>query len=135
MTSDDEKTWLNVRTDSDFWQEALKPLSRQMRKAPTPAEKALWQRLRRHGVSGYKFRRQHPVGKFIVDFYCADVQLAIEIDGSIHDYTQEEDALRQHFIEGQGIRVIRFSNGEVLQHIDAVIERIGEMLQVLAREK
>jgi very-short-patch-repair endonuclease len=83
---------LYARTSTELW-EALKPLARQMRHNPTEAENVLWQRLRDKGI-GVKFRRQHAIDRFIVDFYCAKSQLLIEVDGEIHDYTQEEDAIR-----------------------------------------
>lgn len=106
----------------------LKPLARQMRHEPTSAEDALWQRLRGRRLNGVKFRRQHAIERFIVDFYCAGAALIVEVDGAIHQYTPEEDAIRQAFLESQGFRVIRFTNGEVLQSPDAVLERIGEVL-------
>src|SRR5260221_2218105 len=93
--------------------EKLKPLARQMRSEPTPAEVALWERLRGRKVAGCKFRRQHAIGKFIVDFYCLEKQLVVEVDGPIHEYTQEEDAVRQEFLESLGLKVVRVSNDEV----------------------
>ena len=72
--------------------------------------------------------RQHVFHRFIVDFYCHEARLVIEVDGAIHEYTQEEDALRQEFLESLGLRVLRFTNGEVLQHTRAVLKRIGEVL-------
>jgi very-short-patch-repair endonuclease len=95
----------------------------------TPAEEHLWQRIRRKNLHNYKFRRQHPIDRFIVDFYCAEAFLVIEVDGDIHEYTQEQDALRQAFLESLGLRVLRFSNGDIMKHTDAVVERIGEVLQ------
>ncbi|MCI0351716.1 MAG: DUF559 domain-containing protein, partial [Acidobacteriales bacterium] len=107
----------------------LKPLAKQMRHAPTPAEDALWQRLCRHAVCGAKFRRQHAIDRFIVDFYCPVAQLVVEVDGVIHEYTEEEDAIRQQFLEDvHGLTVLRFTNGDVLQKIDAVLESIAEYL-------
>ena len=107
----------------------LKPLAREMRHQPTPAEEILWQRLRNRQIHGAKFRRQHPIERFIVDFYCAAAKLVIEVDGSIYDYTPDQDAARQQFIEAQGLMVIRFSNEDVLRRTDAVIGRIAEVLQ------
>jgi very-short-patch-repair endonuclease len=118
----------HTRTSAELW-DKLKPLARQMRKAPTAAEKALWQQLRDKRFSGYRFRRQHPIDRFIVDFYCAKAALVVEVDGPIHDYTPEEDALRTAFLESLGQRVIRFTNGEVLTNLKGVLERIGEVLQ------
>jgi len=106
------------------WWDRLKPLARQMRHEPTPAEELLWQRLRNRQIAGAKFRRQHAVERFIVDFYCSEARLVIEIDGPIHDYTPAEDALRQEFLESLGLRVIRFANDEVQTGIERVIRQI-----------
>ena len=106
----------------------LKPLARQMRHQSTPAEDVLWQRLRNRRVQGAKFRRQYAIDRFIADFCCLEARLIVEVDGAIHDYTPEEDAVRQAFLEHQGFRVLRFTNGDVIQSLDAVLERIGEVL-------
>mgnify|MGYP001770978009 FL=1 len=76
------------QTSSELW-EKLKPLARQMRREPTPAEDKLWQKLRHKQILGYKFRRQHTIDRFIVDFYCGEARLVVEVDGEVHDYTQE----------------------------------------------
>jgi very-short-patch-repair endonuclease len=115
-------------TSPNLWYK-LKPLARQMRHEPTAAEDALWQRLRNRKVCDSKFRRQHSIERFIVDFFCEDHRLVIEVDGSIHDYTVEEDAIRQAYLESLGYRVIRFGNDEVFQTIDAVIEQVRGLLR------
>ena len=120
-----DQSFIPSRTSRDLWAK-IKPLARQMRHAPTPAENALWQRLRRKGVGEVGFRRQHPIDRFIVDFYCHKALLVVEVDGSIHDYTVEEDAIRQEFLESLGLRVIRFSNADVLQNLDGVLVVIAE---------
>lgn len=112
----------------ELWQK-LKPLGRQMRCEPTPAEEKLWQKLRNKQLLGLKFRRQHSIDRFIVDFYCAQANLIIEVDGSIHEYTQMEDAIRQEFLESLGFRVIRFRNEEVLNSVEGVLEKIVGELQ------
>jgi very-short-patch-repair endonuclease len=114
-------------TPPELW-EKLKPLARQMRMLPTPAEEALWQRLRNRQVGGWKFRRQHTMDRFVVDFYCPEARLIIEVDGAVHEYTQDEDALRTEFLESMGMRVSRFSNDDVLGKMEAVLARIGEIL-------
>src|SRR5690349_5971190 len=114
-----------VNTTPELW-EKLKSLARQMRHKPTPAEKHLWGRLRNRQLSTAKFRRQHVIYRFIVDFYCQEYRLVIEVDGTIHEYTQEEDALRQAFLESLGLRVIQFSNADVLIQTSGVLEVIGE---------
>ena len=101
-----------------------------MRKNPTPAEHLLWQRLRHKQVAGLRFRRQHPINRFIVDFYCAEARLVIEVDGSIHAAPEqaEYDADRQMFLDQLGLQVLRFSNTQVLTETDAVLEVIAESL-------
>jgi very-short-patch-repair endonuclease len=110
-------------TPRELWA-ALKPLAREMRQDPTPAEKALWEQVRDRKVAGAKFRRQHTIDRFIVDFYCAEARLVIEVDGDIHQYTQEEDAIRQEFLESTGLRVLRFSNQQVLGDMAGVVSEI-----------
>jgi primosomal protein N' len=107
----------------------IKPLARQLRTQSTLAEDHLWQSLRNMQTENYKFRRQHPIDRFIVDFYCSEARLVVEVDGDIYQYTQIEDALRQEFLEGLGLRVIRFSNDEVLHEVGGVINRIIRTLK------
>jgi very-short-patch-repair endonuclease len=116
------------KTTPDLW-EKLKPLARQMRKEPTPAEAALWQCLRGKKVLGFRFRRQHAIERFIVDFYCRKAKLIVEIDGPIHQYTIKEDAARQEFLVSKGLAILRFRNEEVLGDCDDVIERIEAVLR------
>ena len=108
----------------------VKERARYMRKNLTPAESILWQRLRRKQVGGLRFRRQHPIGRFIVDFYCAEVKLVIEVDGAVHFQPghDEYDAARQGFLEQLGLNVLRFDNAQVLRETDKVLEAIAEHL-------
>ena len=100
-----------------------------LRKQMTPAERALWQRLRRNQLDGWHFRRQHPVGGFIVDFFCAKAKLVIEVDGPIHEKQRAYDAERTQLLESlKDYRVIRFTNDEVLNDIDSVLAKIREAL-------
>ena len=92
-----------------------------MRHEPTKAERLLWQKLRCRQLGGYKFRRQHPIGNYIVDFYCAETKLIIEVDGDIHAYQEAYDAERTMDLEMLGYRVIRFWNGQILQEMDGVL--------------
>src|SRR5258707_2735504 len=105
--------WHNWHSDAQLW-EKLKPLAREKRHEPTPAESKLWICLRGRNIEGAKFRRQHTIERFIVDFFCAERKLVIEVDGDIHQYTVIEDTIRQEFLEQQGLRIIRFTNDEVL---------------------
>ena len=103
---------------------ALKPAVRQLRRDQTRAEDALWEHLRSRQIASLKFRRQHAVDRFVVDFYCAEASLVIEVDGSVHDDSRAQDALRQEILESAGLRIIRFSNDDVLNHIEDVIASI-----------
>ena len=108
----------------------LNAAAREMRRQATPAEALLWQQLRRGWMGGHRFRRQHPVGQFILDLYCADRKLAIELDGAHH--AEEDQALRDEertaVLRGYGIRVLRFRNEEVLNDLESVITRIAGAL-------
>jgi very-short-patch-repair endonuclease len=100
-----------------------KDFSRQLRTEMTDAEKYLWQRLRMKQL-GVKFRRQHPAGKYILDFACIATALAIEIDGGQHNEMQIEDNLRSEWLEEHGWKVLRFWSNEVLQNLEGVLEVI-----------
>ena len=112
-----------MRTAPALW-EKLKPIARQMRHEPTIAEQVLWERIRNRALLNSKFRRQHPIDRFIVDFCCDEAKLIIEVDGEIHQYTQAEDAIRQEFLESLGYRVARFSNEHVLEATSEVVSEI-----------
>jgi len=101
-----------------------------LRKSMTPAEKVLWKRLRNRQVKGFRFRRQHPIKDFIVDFFCYDAMLVIEVDGEVHDgsYQRERDEQRTLILKNLGIKEIRFTNQEVINQTDDVINRIEETL-------
>ena len=105
----------------------LKVIRRHLRRSATPAEQRLWRMLRRQQLGGRKFRRQHPVGPYVVDFYCAEERLAIELDGAVHDDPARRDAdfRRQREIEATGIRVLRFENRAVLETPDVVCDAIA----------
>ena len=105
--------------------------ARFLRKNMSPTEKMLWRELRNKHLAGYKFRRQHPVGQFIVDFYCVEARLIIEIDGSIHDKAEvyERDSNRTAELERLGLKVIRFTNEEVINDIESVLHTIDLALK------
>ena len=96
----------------------------------TEAERVLWHALRGDGIPGMKFRRQHAIGRFVLDFYCPMYRLALEVDGGVHDDANqaEYDALRTEALAQLGIRVLRFRNEDVLCDLPGVIERIKETL-------
>jgi very-short-patch-repair endonuclease len=98
----------------------------QMRHAMTPAEQKLWQHLRAGRLEGYHFRRQQIIGYYIVDFYCHQADLVIEVDGEIHLEQQEYDADRSAYLAGRGLHILRFTNTEVYNSIDRVLAFILE---------
>jgi very-short-patch-repair endonuclease len=101
-----------------------------LRKSMTKAEKVLWERLRGRQVKGYRFRRQHPVKDFIVDFFCYDAMLSIEVDGEVHNdsYQNERDEQRKMILKRLGINELRYTNEQVLNQIDKVIKEIESEL-------
>lgn len=109
-----------------------------LRRAQTPAESILWKALRNRKLEGYKFRRQHPIGPFIADFYCDAEALVVEVDGDVHDVPEvrERDKARSMFIESTGIKIIRFRNEEVFVNLNKVLNEIGkELLSLKAQRK
>lgn len=91
---------------------------------PTQAEAVLWDAIRRKQVAGARFRRQHPLGKFIVDFCCPEHRLVIEIDGPIHQERRDYDAGRTDHLNAYGYQVLRFSNDQVLDNLEDVVASI-----------
>jgi very-short-patch-repair endonuclease len=104
-----------------------------LRRNMTLAEVLLWKRLKMKGINNAKFRRQHPINIFIVDFYCHEIKLVIEIDGEIHDNKEvnEYDQGRTAELEKYGIKVIRFSNNQVICNIDWVTSEILKVISEL----
>ena len=103
--------------------------ARDLRKKSTPAEDALWERVRGRKFHGLKFRRQVPIGKFIVDFLCTNPPLIIEIDGPIHDFQIHEDKERaEAILYDTNIPILRFKNDEVLKDMKKVLSRMEEAL-------
>jgi very-short-patch-repair endonuclease len=107
--------------------------SREPRRGQTNAEQRLWWLLRARQVAGAKFRRQHPFGPYVLDFLCAERGLVVELDGDQHALPREvtRDAVRTHFLRSHGLRVLRFSNHEVLRETEAVLQRIYTVLSQL----
>ena len=98
----------------------LTPLAKALRKNSTDAENLLWRQLRAKRFGSHKFKRQQPLGKFIVDFVCFDVKLVIELDGGQHADRVDEDAERTRWLASQGFRVLRFWNNEVIENLEGV---------------
>jgi very-short-patch-repair endonuclease len=109
---------------------AVQSRARELRRTLTPAEQTLWQHLRSGQLARYGFRRQYPVGRFIVDFFCPAAKLAIEIDGDSYAQQIDYDAERTRRLEEQKrYRVIRFTNDEVQHHLAAVLDAIVAALK------
>jgi very-short-patch-repair endonuclease len=101
-------------------------MARGMRKEPTPAEAIVWEALRRKALNGLKFRRQHAVEGYIVDFYCHEKMLCIELDGAPHltPAGKERDDFRDSQLQAKGLTVLRFSNDEALRDFESFKQRI-----------
>lgn len=108
----------------------LKKMRAELRNNLTPAEEELWRLLRKHKIQGLKFRRQHSIGNFIVDFYCAAQKLVIEVDGAVHDSPEAvaNDTLRDEILNELGFKVLRIRNDEVFFSPDEVINKIKASL-------
>ena len=111
----------------------VKP-SRELRKQQTDAEAILWALLRRKSMSGYKFTRQKPIDKFILDFYCSKLLLGVEVDGAIHRYKEKYDDQRTQIINYYDIKVIRFRNEEIFDDLAAVAKKMMEEIQKREKE-
>ncbi|GGE41049.1 very-short-patch-repair endonuclease [Pedobacter psychrotolerans] len=105
--------------------------SKVLRKTATETEDILWQSLRKKQLNGFKFRRQHPLDKYIADFYCHEAKLVVEVDGEIHntEENKEYDKSRSYEFKELGITVIRFTNEEVIENMKMVLEVIRRHLE------
>jgi very-short-patch-repair endonuclease len=103
-------------------------VARTFRKEPTPAEALLWRALRNCRLGGRKFRRQHPIGPFVVDFYCAQEGLVVEVDGPIHTAHLAADRERQELLEAAGLRVTRLPTEDVEADLVGALEKIRDVL-------
>jgi very-short-patch-repair endonuclease len=108
--------------------------ARYLRNNLTEPERKLWAHLRGRRMAGIRFRRQQPIGPYIVDFYCSKAKLVIELDGGQHttDAAIEYDSRRTHWLEAQGYRVLRFSTAELLENRNSVLDTIWQAVQVSA---
>jgi very-short-patch-repair endonuclease len=104
------------------------PLVRTLRRNPTDAEKAIWKHLRRRQLDGLRFRRQQPIGPYIVDFFCPEAKLIIEIDSGQHVANAAQDARRTAWLESRGYVVIRYWNNDVLGNIEGVLTDLRSRL-------
>jgi very-short-patch-repair endonuclease len=102
--------------------------AKELRRDMTPTEKILWHELRANKL-GIHFRRQQIIAGFVVDFYCHQAALVVEVDGDIHDLQQDEDARREKVLRELGLRIIRFRNEDVIKDLFAVVGKLKELLQ------
>jgi len=119
-------------TRNRFVYTALSPVAAAMRKEPTLAERKLWNELRNKKL-GVKFRRQHLIDQFIVDFYCIELGLIIEVDGGIHKKQQRADLEREQALEALGCSIIRFDNQTVEKELPEIIIQIKEVIRDLSK--
>ncbi|MGH9441725.1 MAG: endonuclease domain-containing protein [Thermoanaerobaculia bacterium] len=117
------------QTDGVLWGK-LKERIRLFRDRPTESEALLWNELRGRRLHGARFRRQHAVGPFILDFYCWKKNLGIELDGPIHEANRERDAVRDQYLLSRGITVLRFKNTELEVSMSAVLAKIEQALNL-----
>jgi very-short-patch-repair endonuclease len=110
--------------------------AKELRRYQTDAEKRLWAKLCRNQMLGLQFRRQHPINRFIVDFYCVKIKLVIEVDGSIHEIPENKvyDIGRSQILNDFGITLLRFSNNHIINDIENVLKIIEENVKQLIKE-
>jgi very-short-patch-repair endonuclease len=107
-------------------------LARAMRAMPTAAETTLWSALRGRQLGGWKFRRQHVIVGYIVDFYCAQLWLAVEVDGAVHHRRRADDQQRDDVLASLGVRVVRLRNDDVLERLDEVVDHLARYCEQIA---
>lgn len=114
------------------YSKTTKPLARELRKNETEAEKLLWSRIRRKQILDVQFKRQKPIGNYIVDFYGVEAKLVIELDGSQHFEPQAVayDLERTKFLESLGVKVIRFDNAQVFNELENVLTVIYDVVKL-----
>jgi len=119
-----------ARTYRNIQNIRLRPRARELRHEQTPSEARLWQALRNRAAAGLKFRRQVPFGSYIVDFYCAEAKLVVEVDGDVHESQVEYDGERTRWLESIGLKVMRVRNEDVMFRIEAVLDEIWNVLNL-----
>jgi very-short-patch-repair endonuclease len=110
--------------DDRRWHRQNVPSARSLRTRPTRVEAMLWEVIRDRRLDGLKFRRQHPIGPFVVDFCCPELRLIVELDGAVHDTQREDDAEREALLIAAGYDVVRFRNDEVRKDLPSVLAAI-----------
>ncbi len=110
-------------------------LAREFRNNPTPSEKKLWKFIRGNRVLGYSFRRQYVIAGFILDFYCPALRLGVEVDGKIHSTLKNQtyDSLREHIINQNKIRIIRFTNEQIDADVELVVRSLKNHIKEITQ--
>jgi len=116
-----------VKQPKTYSSEKTKNLAKSLRKEATPAEQKLWQYLRNRNLFDLKFRRQHPIGPYVVDFFCHEYKLIVEVDGGIHELKRRSDQARTKWLEEQHYRLVRFKNEDVIFNSGAVLNKIAKI--------
>ena len=111
-----------------------KVLRKALRNNMTPAEAILWRALKGRGAGGFKFRRQQGIGPYVLDFYCPELHLCVELDGSSHDFKYDYDEQRTLFLNEQGIKVVRFRNEQVWTSVDGIVAKIIKIGEEIKKE-
>jgi len=111
----------------------LKELSRQLRKNSTLAEVLLWNQIKKKQIKGYRFLRQKPINNYIVDFFCYELMLAVEIDGETHNFKAQKDKIRQNRLESLGIKVLRFLDIDGKRNMDGVLRNLYSWIEQLEK--
>lgn len=119
-------TAMKPRLSSPLLFEERVRVRRDLRINQTPTEHLLWQKIRGRQLLGLKFRRQHPIGSYVADFFCPPKKLVIEVDGDVHYFELQhaKDVTRTHYIESQGYTVIRFTNNDIRNNMNGVMDKI-----------
>ncbi len=129
---DKAKTTVRIRGTTH----EIEAAARRHRRNMTAAERTLWTALKNRQLNGLRFRSQHPLGRFIADFYCAQVRLVVEVDGLVHNEQAEYDEDRTQHFDTYNYRVVRFTNQEVFANLPIVLAKISQMAtEILALKK
>ena len=127
---------VGVEGPSRFDRTAVKTTrARRLRREGTDVERRLWQRLRNAQIEGARFRRQHPAGRYVLDFYCPTLQLALELDGGQHAQAESWDRERDEWLRQHGVTVLRFWNSDVTEHLSGVLEVIAAKVSELKSQE
>jgi very-short-patch-repair endonuclease len=124
---------INSKRNCVRYRDSLTFMSQKNRTKPTETEKIIWEKILSRDKTGYRFLRQKPIDRFIVDFYCSKLSLVIEVDGESHIKKKGTDGLRDKFLKQIGITTIRFNNEEVINNIENVKKRINDVIPLLSK--